>query len=190
VFQNNVVYSQGSDESMWIVGSGESTGNYQVGGNQYFGNGHFTLMTGCDGWPCGSSQGLTFSGFQSATGLDRSSTYSSGAPTGVATFVRPNAYEAGRANIVVFNWDMKSSVAVDLSASGIKVGDTYQIRDAQNWYAGPVVTGVYSGAPVAVPMTGLTVAQPVGSVPNPPTHTAPLFGTFVLLSGSALSNTY
>jgi hypothetical protein len=39
-------------------------------------------------------------------------------------------------------------------------------------------------------MTGLTLAQPVGSVPNPATHTAPLFGTFVLLSGTALTNTY
>lgn len=70
------------------------------------------------------------------------------------------------------------------------MGDRFQIRDAQNWYRGPVVSGVYSGAPVGVPMTGLTVAQPVGSVPYPPVHTAPRFGTFVLLSGAALANTF
>jgi hypothetical protein len=190
VFQNNTIYSQGNDESMWIMGSGQSTGNYQVSGNQYFGNGHFTLITGCDGWPCGGSQGMSFSAFQSATGLDRSSTYSAGAPTGVQTFVRPNAYETGRANIVIFNWSMQGSVQVDLSASGIKMGDNYQIRDAQNWYGGAVASGTYSGAPVTIPMTGLSLAQPVGSVPNPATHTAPLFGTFVLLSGSTLTNTY
>jgi hypothetical protein len=190
VFQNNTIYSLGGDESMWILGSGESTANYQVGGNRYFGNGHFTLLTGCDGWPCAGGQGMGFSAFQSATGLDSSSTYTPGAPAGVQTFVRPNAYEAGRANIVIFNWTMQGSVQVDLSASGIKAGDSYQIRDAQNWYGGAVVWGTYTGAPVTVPMTGLTPAQPFGSVPYPATHTAPLFGTFVLLSGTALATTY
>ena len=31
-------------------------------------------------------------------------TYYSTRPTGVKVFVRPNAYEAGRANITIFNW--------------------------------------------------------------------------------------
>jgi hypothetical protein len=39
-------------------------------------------------------------------------------------------------------------------------------------------------------MTGLTVVQQFGSVPYPPSHTAPQFGVFVLLSGTALTNTY
>jgi hypothetical protein len=191
VFQNNTIYNQaGLDESIWILGSGQSFAGYQVGGNRYFGNGHFMVFTGCDGWPCPNGVGMGFSAFQSATGLDLSSTYSPGAPTGVQTFVRANAYEPGRANIVVFNWSMQGSVQVDLSGSGIKAGDSYQIRDAQNWYGGPVVSGMYSGAAVTVPMTGLTLVQPVGTVPNPATHTAPLFGTFVLLSGPALANTY
>jgi Malectin domain/Viral BACON domain len=190
VFQNNTIYNQGSDESMWILASGESTGNYQVGSNHYFGNGHFTLYTSCDYWPCGSGQGMGFATFQGSLGLDLSSTYSSGGPTGVQTLVRPNAYEPGRANVVIFNWNMQGSVQVDLSASGIKAGDSYQIRDAQNWFGGPVVSGTYSGAPVTIPMTGLALAQPVGSVPNRATHTAPLFGTFVLLSGTALTNAY
>jgi len=33
----------------------------------------------------------------------------------------------------------------------------------------------------------LTVVQPFGNVPYPPSHTAPQFGTFVLLSGNALN---
>jgi hypothetical protein len=192
VFQNNTIYSQYSqgEESIWILGSGQSTANYQVGGNQYFGNGSFMIFPGCDGWPCANGQGLGFSAFQAATGLDLSSTYNPGGPTGLQSFVRPNAYEPGRANIVILNWNLQGSVLVDVSASGIKMGDRYQIRDAQNWYGGAVASGMYSGAPVTIPMTGLVLAQPVGSVPNPATHTAPLFGTFVLLSGAALTNTY
>ena len=91
---------------------------------------------------------------------------------------------------MIFNWDLNPSVAVDLSAAGIKAGDTYQIRDAENWYNGPVVTGVYSGSPVSIPMTGLSVVLPNGTVPAEPSHTAPQFGVFVLLSGSALTNNY
>jgi hypothetical protein len=189
VFQNNVIYSQGNDESMWILGSGESTSGYQVGGNQYYGNGHFTLYTGCDGWPCSGGQGMSFSSFQANTGLDGGSSYAT-APSGVQTFVRANAYEPGRANIVIFNWAMQGSVQVDLSASGIKVGDRYAIRDAQNWYGGAITSGTYSGAPVTIPMTGLAIAQPVGSTPGAAVHTAPQMGTFVLLSGTALTNTY
>ena len=96
-------------------------------------------------------------------------------------------FEPGRANIVIYNWDLKPSVPVDLTASGIKVGDHYQIRDVENWFNGPVVSGTYSGAPVSIPMTGLTVMQPFGSIPYPPSHTAPQFGVFVLLSGNAMS---
>jgi hypothetical protein len=124
------------------------------------------------------------------TGLDRSSSFTPGAPTGLWTAVRPNAYDPGRANIVIFNWDLKPTVSVDLSASGIKPGDQYQIRDAQNWYNGAVVSGTYNGSPVTIPMTGLTLALPVGSVPLTPSHTAPQFGTFVLLSGTALNNAF
>jgi hypothetical protein len=76
--------------------------------------------------------------------------------------VRPSLYEPGRANIVIFNWPLQASVAVDLSAAGIKPGDAFQIRDAENWYNGPVVSGTYTDAPVSVPMTGLTVVQPNG----------------------------
>ena len=106
------------------------------------------------------------------TGLDAGSTYTPGAPTGVWTAVRPNQYEPGRANIVIYNWDLKLYVQVDLSASGMKIGDAYQIRDAENWFNGPVVSGTYTGAPVSIPMTGLTVAQPFGSVPCATAHTA------------------
>jgi hypothetical protein len=105
----------------------------------------------------------------------------------VWTFVRPNLYEQGRANIVIYNWDLQSNVLVDLSASGMNIGDQFQIRDAENWFGGAIVSGTYTGDPVAIPMTGLQVALPNGVVPNPQPHTAPQFGAFVLLSGGAMN---
>jgi hypothetical protein len=55
------------------------------------------------------------------------------------------------------------------------------VRDAQNFYGSAVATGTYNGTPIVIPMTGLTIAAPNGNVPSPPIHTAPQFGTFVLL---------
>ena len=81
--------------------------------------------------------------------------------------------EPGRAHVAVYNWDLKPTVDVDLSNAGLKIGDTYEVRDAENFYNGPVATGTYSGAPVTIPMQNLTVVQPYGNVPYPPSHTAP-----------------
>jgi hypothetical protein len=188
-FTNNYVYSQGI-ESMMITRDDQTTAPYIYGSNHYYGSGMFWVDPQCDNWPCPQTNVVNFTNWMATTGLDSTSSFSPGAPTGLWTTVRPNTYEPGRANIVIFNWDLKPSVQVDLSNSGIKAGDQYQIRDAQNWFNGAVVSGTYSGSPVSIPMTGLQVVQPVGSVPNPPTHTAPQFGTFVLLSGSALQNVY
>ena len=102
-------------------------------------------------------------------------------PEGTNVFVRPNQFEDGRANIIVYNWDEAASVEVDLSAV-LKIGASYEIRDAQNFYGRVVVEGQYSGAPVHIPMIETTVASAIGRVPMPPKHTSPEFGVFVLLS--------
>jgi hypothetical protein len=189
-FQNNTIYAPVEDEVMLITNSGQNSAGYTTGGNKYFGSGQWRIDPQCGNWPCPSSQAVNFANWKSLTGMDATSTFTPGAPTGVWTLVRPNQYEPGRANIVIYNWNLQGSVSVDLSTSGINIGDKYQIRDSENWYGGPVVSGVYNGSPVSVPMTGLTLTQPFGSVPYPPSHTAPQFGAFVLLSGTALTNTY
>ena len=189
-FRNNTIYGSSANDAMLIVGSGESTSAYDWGNNRYFGTGQFLLYPSCDNWPCPTSSTLDFAGFQKSTGLDQASTLAAGAPTGVWSFVRPSAWEVGRANIVVFDWDKTPSVSIDLGPSGIQIGDAYQIRDAENWYGGSVVTGTYDGSPVSIPMTGLKVVQPFGTVPYAPSHTAPEFGVFVLLSYTALTNTF
>lgn len=95
-------------------------------------------------------------------------------------FVRPNRWEEGRANLIVFNWKRESDVKVDVRAAGLKPGDSYEIRDVQNLFGDPVVRGVYQGGPVVVPMTGMAVTQPIGEVPFPAVHTDREFGVFLL----------
>jgi hypothetical protein len=185
-FRNNKIYAADGEETMLILRTDQTGANYDHGNNNYYGSGKFQIYTGCDYWPCTTNPiSANFSSWLLLTGLDKGSTFTPGAPTGVWTNIRPNTYETGRANITIYNWDLNPAVTVDVSTSGIKVGDSYQIRDAENFFNGPIVTGTYTGAPVSIPMMNLTVVQPFGNVPYPPSHTAPQFGTFVLLSGSA-----
>ncbi len=108
-------------------------------------------------------------------------TYYSSRPTGTKVFIRPNKYEPGRANITIYNWDNAPTVDVDPSAI-IKTGARYELRNAQNYFAPPVASGIYPGGVIHVPMTGLTPATPVGLAAPPPT--GPEFQVFVLVQTS------
>jgi hypothetical protein len=125
-----------------------------------------------------SAQSLSFTSWKQQTGYDATSQCTEGACVGVECYVRPNKYEAGRANLIVYNWAGQSSVSVDVS-SVLPVGTAYEVRNAQNYYATPVLSGVYQGGALSLPMTGLTVAKPNGSF----TATAPIgpnFNVFIL----------
>lgn len=128
-----------------------------------------------------TSRSYMFPDWKTVTGFDVSSSYVIGVPTGLNIFVRPNKYETGRANITIYNWNKANSVSVPLSGTGLVVGDSYEIRDAQNFFGPVVASGVWYGDNVNIPMSGLTVAAPSGPTPVYPVHTAPEFGTFVVL---------
>ena len=101
-------------------------------------------------------------------------------PTGANVFVRPNAYEPGRANIAVYNWDMAATVQADVSQV-LRQGDQYQVIDAENYWGSPVATGTYSGGTISLPMTLSVVTPLVGSGGISPTHTSTEFGAFILV---------
>jgi hypothetical protein len=124
---------------------------------------------------------LQFAAWQAAGGFDGHSSYQGGAPTGQQIFVRGNRYEPGRANVAVYNWTGAGTAAVDISAAGLANGQAFEIRDAENFYGAPVAQGVYSGAAVDVPLTGLSAVPPIGDPRTVPAHTAPRLGIYVVL---------
>jgi len=105
--------------------------------------------------------------------------YLSAPPAENAVFVRPNRYEQGRAHIVIYNWRMGGSVAVDLSQV-LRQGEAYVIRDARDYFGDPVASGTYAGAGVSIPMN----PRPSRSAPEPPCRVQsllmPRFGVFVV----------
>jgi hypothetical protein len=171
--KNNYMYRLAGGSDDFNMGYNGSCSNSTVTSN-YISNG--TSLGNC--LPV-SMTGNTFYG--SISGFTQSqypsNTYYSSRPTGVKVFIRPNAYEAGRANITIYNWDLVGSVNVDLSGI-LSSGDGYEIRNAHDFFGSPVVTGTYTGATIAIPMTGLSVAAPVGWAAPPPS--GPEFGVFVV----------
>src|SRR5690606_4367227 len=110
------------------------------------------------------------------------SSYYGSRPSGTWAYVRPNRYVEGRANITVYNWGSASQVSVNLS-NVLTAGDTYEIRDVQNFFGSPVASGTYSGGTVVIPMTGRTTAVPAGRS-RIPEHPPAEFGAFVVLRTS------
>jgi hypothetical protein len=138
--------------------------------NSYFGNDVF----GLDG------QTQTFLNWKTATGLDAGSTLTPTRPTGSWVFLRPNKYDANRANLTIYNWALSNTIAVDPSGV-LATGDHYELRNAQDFYGSPVLLGTYTGGTLLVPMNGLSAAQPFGTSPSPVPSSAPEFAAFILL---------
>ena len=99
--------------------------------------------------------------------------------SGKNIFVRPNAYEVGRGHVYIFNWDLSTSVSVDLSTI-LTVGVNYEIRYGLNYYGTAVATGNYGGGSVSIPVNALTEATPVGL--SAPTSLAPKIVPLVVIT--------
>ncbi len=184
-FNRNTVISERYASWWWGGVMGESidwdNNTYLIGG----GNGRPFIV--------GPSRDLTngetfldFAAWKTRTGFDAASTFAVGRPTGLRVFKRRNRYESNRAHIAIYNWDRRASV--DLNLTDLVAPDAqYTLRDAQNYFGAPVLSGTYRGGTVAVPMNLTEVAVIRGPYRHwMNRHTAPEFGTFVLTSDRPL----
>lgn len=124
------------------------------------------------------SKDCSFADWKKSTGHDNDSSCNAGLP-GTKVFVRPNRYEPGRANIVIYNWAKADYVSVDVH-SVLSDGAAYELRNAQDFFGSPVLGGTFDELPLQIPMKGLTVAKPMAALKTPE-PTGPTFNVFVLL---------
>src|SRR5262249_49736480 len=124
-----------------------------------------------------------FANWRTLTGFDAGSTATSSAMPDTA-IVRPNTYQAGRANVMIFSFSGANSISINLSTTGLINGQTYTIRNAQDYFGTPVLTGTYNAAnpTVTVSLTGTSqsVAMPIGYGYTPPT-TCPQFCPMIVV---------
>jgi hypothetical protein len=119
--------------------------------------------------------------FWKAITLSENTVVDGTSPNATRVVLEPNRYEDGRANVIVFNWGGESSVTVDLSTV-LQPGDSYVVRNAQNYYAAPVMSGRYSGGSLSIPITS---AEPARSITGKATSsTGREFNAYVVLRDS------
>jgi hypothetical protein len=154
--------------------SGDSPQEYSWDGNTY-------VIGGASPPFIYQGRTTTFAGWRQSSGFDGQSTFTTGRPSGVQVIVRPNAYQGGRANVIVLNWDQRSEVSVDLSSVGLHAGQEFEIRDAQDFYGGAVVSTTWTGSPLTLPMRARGSVGAIGNIPASVPHTSPQFAVFVVL---------
>ena len=158
---------------------------YVLDNNYYVASTSRQFVPEFDTWLNEVAQPLAnLSGWQVTAGYDQHSTITtsaSGKPSMNQVFVRPNQYETGRGNIVIYNWQQLAAVPVDVS-SILRGNDQYEVRNVQDFFGAPVLKGIYQGGTLAIPMTAVTPPVPLGGWPGPtPPPTGPEFNAFVVL---------
>ena len=175
VVQNNTFVGNGSTDV--VRTGGPSVNVYTWSGNTYYRDPNATA------WEQNGTA-YSFSDWRTATGLGGSDQASPGSPGTTRVFLRPNLYEPGRAFIAVYNFAAQNPVSVDISGI-VAPGHRYEIRNVQNVFGAPVVSGTYSGGSVAIPMDGVQPPAVIGrSAPRAAPKTGPDFDAFLLTSSA------
>ena len=87
--------------------------------------------------------------------------FSSNPSSGKKIFYIKNAYDPRRGRVTIYNYDRDASVAVDLSKI-LNVGAAYRVHSVFNLFGEPVISGVYNGGTVNIPMGTVAPPQPYG----------------------------
>ena len=126
-----------------IVGWGDTFCTSPMIQDNYLASGNFALSINCSTPTMTGNTAYTNFGRES---LFPNNVYNHARPTTQKIFVRPNTYETGRGNIIVYNWPRAGSISVDISSLGLQIGQHYQIRDAENFNGPTLVSGTYNGS--------------------------------------------
>lgn len=81
--------------------------------------------------------------------------------SGKKIFYIKNAYDKRRGRITIFNFDRDANVSVDLSQI-MKKGSAYRVHSVFDLYGEPLLSGVYDGSEVEIPMGTVKPPQPYG----------------------------
>lgn len=126
----------------------------------------------------GAFSGLVFDSWKTTYNTDGGSTYSTGKPTDTF-FVRKNKYEPDVYYVTVLNHAKTASFRLPFISEAL-AGRSFSVIDAQDYFGGPVMSASYNGAYIDLPMTGTSVAAPVGTVATQPKHSSSNLGTFII----------
>ncbi len=112
-------------------------------------------------------------------------TLSTSKPTiGNKVFVDANGIDPHRGRVVIYNYNNADSVSVDLS-SILQNAEAYRIHSVMGLFQEALITGVYDGNPISIPMGTIDPPQPNGNPNGIDANDGPKkkFGTFIVTHG-------
>lgn len=128
---------------------------------------------------------ITMALWRAATGYDAASTLTQYADTVPPdeVVILPHQDDTKRAGVIVYNYSNALTVEINLSTvTGLQIGEDYSLLNSQN--PSETFDFTYDGDAITVPMTGWTVATPVGTgggAMTPITSIFPTYGVFYLM---------
>jgi hypothetical protein len=159
-------------------GTIELTGNYFAGGATVIDFGYWSSLTATSNTFMGTGQVIHLSDPALAMSKFAGQTQAS-LPTSTKVVVRKVLPEVGRANVVVYNWGGDASVSVGLSGI-VPTGASYEIRNVQDLFGAPVVSGTYGGGSVTLPIRAVQPPVPVGFSSSRSPSTGTVFSAYVV----------
>jgi len=104
--------------------------------------------------------------------------------SGNKVFVDANGIDPRRGRVVIYNFDNADSVTVDLSQI-LKNGEAYRIHSVMGLFQKPLLTGVYDGSEISIPMGTIDPPQPNGNQNGIDKDDGPKkkFGVFIVTHG-------
>ena len=104
--------------------------------------------------------------------------------TGKNIFVEKNGVDTRRGRVVIYNYDESDKVSVDLS-SLLKEGEAYRIHNVFGLFDEPLLSGVFTGSEIEIPMGTVAPPQPHGDDQGIAPEDGPgkRFGTFIVTHG-------
>lgn len=101
--------------------------------------------------------------------------------SGKKVFIHENTYDQRRARLVIYNYDESDRVAVDVS-SILQQGESYRVHSVFDLFGKPILTGVYGGRSLTIPMGTVPPPQPNGLVDGISEDDNPKkkFGVFII----------
>lgn len=164
------------DATTSVVSTGGNVSGYQWAGNTYYRDSTSAAWLQND-------VAYPFAAWRGATGLGATDQAITTSPGSTKVVVLPNSYEPGRAFVVVYNFALQASVDVDLSGV-LSASSPFTIRNVQDVFGTPVVSGTYGGGTVSIPMGGIQPPTPLGRITRQAPKTGPVFDVFLVTSGS------
>lgn len=177
-----------SNTFLWMTNSAHPVdlwtvpfGNYITGWTNDF-NTYYISSSSAQAFVVEGVAFFNLSQYRAASGYDLNSTLLTVLPATNYVIIQTNAYNADRANLIIYNWTMTTNLNITLADTKWQTGDTVVMHNAQD-YNGDV-TSATLGASTNVMINMLaaahTVAIPYGDSAALSSASFPMFGTFVL----------